>query len=187
MITNEESPGSEQLPTHQQWWSQGAIVANQPSRVGTAVSPQASYGRKEAHTGAVGAAALFICGVLMMAGSTAAWVTTTIAGHTVSRPGIVGSGSLFTQVNGWLTFIVGTALLVLGAVMIVSKEPVLRLLAFLFSLTGIGFGAYYLVRILHDISKAQATHNTTVGWGLITVLVGAVGSLIAILADLRTA
>jgi uncharacterized membrane protein HdeD (DUF308 family) len=175
VITNKESPASEQ-PIHQQWWNRGANVANQPSRVGTAVSPQATYGRRDARTGAAGVAALFICGVLMMAGSTAAWVTTTSAGHTVSQPGIVGSGSLFTQVNGWLTFIVGTVLLVLGAVMIVSREPALRLLALLFSLTGIGFGVSYLVRILHDMSKAHATHNTTVGWGLIVVLVGALGS-----------
>jgi hypothetical protein len=133
-----------------------------------------------------GAAALFISGVLMMAGSTAAWVTTTISGRTVSQPGIVGSGSLFTQVNGWLTFIVGAVLLVLGAVMIVSGEPALRLLALLFSLTAVGFGVSYLIRILHDISKAHATHNTTVGWGLIVVLVGAVGSVISVLVDLRS-
>jgi hypothetical protein len=185
MITNEESPGGAQSG-QEQWWNRGATVANQPARVGTAVSPQASYGSTDARRGGGGAAALFICGVLMMAGSTAAWVTTTVAGHTVSQPGIVGSGSLFTQVNGWLTFIVGTALLVLGAVMIVSKEPALRLLAFFFSLAGVGFGISYLIRILHDISKAHATHNTTVGWGLIVVLVGAVGSFIAVVVDLQS-
>jgi len=122
----------------------------------------------------------------MMAGSTAAWVTTTIAGHTASQPGIVGSGSLFTEVNGWLTFVVGTVLLVLGAVMIVSREPALRLLAFLFSAIGVGFGVSYLVRIIHDVSKAHATHNTTIGWGLVVVLIGAFGSLISVLVDLRT-
>jgi hypothetical protein len=131
----------------------------------------------------------------MMIGSATAWVSASTLGHTISVTGFQIAGS--TVVTGSLTFTAGVTLLVLGGLLLVSDAGAIRLLGILTALTSLGLAGYDLARIMHLISRAHSSASglapngaalpgrLSVGFGLIMVLVAAVGAVLTSLAARR--
>jgi hypothetical protein len=82
--------------------------------------------------------------------------------------------------------------------MLVSSDRSLRLLALLVSLASLGFAIYDVVRIVDGISKDRSSvsklgpvglkiaGSESIGFGLILLLVAAVGALLATLVEMRS-
>jgi hypothetical protein len=141
---------------------------------------------------------LLICGIVMMVGSVTAWVSGTAFGRTFTVAGSDSAISTAIGVNGWITFTGGVVLVLLGGLMLVSSDRSLRLLALVVAFASLGFAIYDVVRILDDISKDHTSAaklgpvglriagSESIGFGLILVLVAAVGALLATLVEMRS-
>jgi len=202
---------SSQASSISDWWGRSDTRNNPLARINPAASGSRSYSPqstgdtrtdRKTPTGpranlVVSRALILVTSVLIMIGSVTPWVTATILGRTVSVKGTDTGISNAIGVNGWITFIAGVVLLVIGALMLVSGETSLRGLAALAAATSLGVGIYCLVRILHELSKARASAsrfgplgrslvgNTSIGFGLIMLLVAAVVALGATVAEAR--
>ena len=89
-------------------------------------------------------------------------------------------------VNGYVTFIGGIVLLVLGGLAMSSEETLLVALTTIASLAILVFAIYDMFRIVQKISALPASVNpsVSVGWGLICVLSAAVLAMIVSVARL---
>ena len=177
-------PGA--LPT-----SRYAPERSQPGSFGTAVK-----GRTTASV-TVTDAGLLICSVLVIVGSFTPWLTISVLGHSVGASGTDFSISRSFLVNGWLTFAAGILVFILGCMIVVSAEPFFRTMSLVFSLAAVAFAVYALVRILQALSETSAPTfdgsaisipfkpDVNVGWGLIVLLIGALGAAFCAFSETR--
>jgi hypothetical protein len=131
---------------------------------------------------------LLISAVLLIVGSVTPWLSATVFGHTANVDGTSGVIAHSIGTNGWITFIAGILLLLLDAVSVFSADSI-RNATPLVAAVALGFATYDLVRILQKISKVHssvvsfgAVHlsvSENVGYGLILVVIGAVGAMAA--------
>jgi uncharacterized membrane protein len=186
-----------------QWIDEALLPSRPPSMLENAGSTvQASASRtvkKERPTAVVtaGFAGLFICGVLLILGSVTPWVTVSFANQSTSANGTDITISHSFLINGWFTLPLGILVLLLTFVGVTSGEPFFRAMLLVVSLAAAGCAIYALVRILQAISQSSTpTFNgipinvpvqpgASVGWGLIVLLVGAVGALLCALSEAR--
>lgn len=164
--------------------------SGQSSPLGTATN------QRPTTTLTAGIAGLFISGVLLIVGSVTAWITLSFGLGSVSASGTSISLSHAFVVNGWFTLSAGILLIVLAAMIFVSGDALYRSLGLLISLVAVGCAVYALVRILQLASQIQSPtfdntainaikQNAGVGWGLIVVLIGAVGAVICAWSESR--
>ena len=140
---------------------------------------------------------LFVCSFLLILGSFTPWISVSIDGHGFASVAGTDSGiSQLIGVNGWITFSAGIFLFVLACMIVdLRRRPSSGASALLVvALAAAGFAIYDLVRILQKISQAASAASssefgrrpsrptTTVGWGLIVVVVGGVGALLCALS-----
>lgn len=138
--------------------------------------------------------ALLISSVLLIIGSLTAWATISVFGHSISASGTDNSISTAYSVNGWVTLAMAIVLVAMAALMMAFEDRSLAAVASVVSVVVAGFGAYFLVRILYDISKAHSAAGVPaafrasehVGWGLIVLLIGAAGALVASVSAFRS-
>jgi hypothetical protein len=143
--------------------------------------------------------ALLLAGVLVIVGSITSWISVSLFGHTVSVAGTDRVISNAISINGWITVALGIVILLIGALMMVSPEASLRLLAICITGLTLGFSTYYVVRVVQELSKAHAAAaryagfgrsfpvSEHIGWGLVVLLVAAVGAVISSGMALREA
>ncbi|HXQ60069.1 MAG TPA: hypothetical protein VN799_08215 [Acidimicrobiales bacterium] len=144
--------------------------------------------------------ALFLSGIVIMVGSVTPWISISLLGHTLSVAGTDDGISATIGISGWITFTAGVVLLLLGGLMIASRESSLRVVALLVALVSVGLAAFAVVRVLQKISESHPTASqlrsspiyqvfagtsANVGFGLILVAVAATVALIAAAIDLR--
>lgn len=143
-------------------------------------------------------AGLFICGVLLIVGSVTPWLTLKFGPVSTSASGTQFHLSQSFVVNGWFTLAAGIVLIILATMIIVSDEGLFRSLAFVVSMVAALCAVYALVRILQAISESSSStlggalanavkQDAKVGWGLIVVLVGAIGAVICAFGTTRRA
>jgi Na+-translocating ferredoxin:NAD+ oxidoreductase RnfA subunit len=158
--------------------------------------PGTATNQRAASTLTAAMAGLFICGVLLIVGSATAWITLSFGLGSVSASGTSISLSHSFVVNGWFTLTAGILLIVLAAMIFVSGDALYRSLGVLVSLVAAGCAIYALVRILQLTSQIHAptfdnnainaiNQNAGVGWGLIVVLIGAIGAVVCAWSESR--
>ena len=194
------------------WWSSGDPRVNPSARTKTtattspipahteapeypthssAVAPTKSKTKSSSQTSQI---ALLISSILVIIGSVTAWVTVSVLGHSISASGTDSSISAAISVNGWVTVVLGIVLVAMAALMMASEERSLAAVALGVSATAVGFAVYFVVRILHDISKAHSASGLPVafrasehiGWGLVVLLIAAVATTAASVSALRS-
>ena len=131
-----------------------------------------------------------VSGIALMFGSVGTWVqikgAVDIVNFHVSILGNDQAISTLIGVNGYVTFIGGIVLLVLGGLALSSEERLLVILTTVVSVAVSVFAIYDMFRIVQKISQvpASASPGVSVGWGLICVLSAAVLAMIVSLARL---
>jgi len=130
---------------------------------------------------------LLVCGIALMYGSVGSWVHVNgslgVANLTVSFNGIDPGISTLIGVNGWVTFIGGTLLVVFACFEMTSEELQLAVFTTIIAAVTAIFAIYDMFRIVQKISQvpSPASANVSVGWGLICVLSASVlATLVAI-------
>ena len=152
-----------------------------------------------ASTVTFGTIGLLISSVLLIVGSFTPWVTVSFAGLNISASGTNSGISDAIGVNGWITFAGGVLLLVFVCMAAVTADAVFRSLALITAVVVTGFAVYDLVRIAQKVSQASPAHptlngapitafqaNASVGWGLIVVVIGALGALLCAVGQTRS-
>jgi hypothetical protein len=130
---------------------------------------------------------LLVCAVAMMVGSVTTWISasTSISGSVFSGVAFSTSGaasgvdqgiSNLIGINGFITLIAGTVLLVFSGLMMVTEERSLRIVTSLFSVVSLGLSIFVVVRLVEKLRSAHPIHGISlnVGWGAILVLGAAV-------------
>jgi hypothetical protein len=134
---------------------------------------------------------LMASSVAIMVGSVATWISssssiggtalfrgTAGAGITVSSavPGVADGISSLIGINGYITLIAGTVVLVFAGLMAVSQDWSVRLIGCLFALVSLGLSIYAVVRLAQKLDQLHAPHGVSVnvGWGVILTLGAAV-------------
>ncbi len=193
-------------------WVDESPAAPEPSSVPPSTNPGLQQVRAPAHpyasttpptarssTTVTGTSAgLLVCCVLLILGSFTPWITVSFANQSLSAAGTDSSISDLIGINGWITFSAGILLFVLVCMMVVSGEPLFRTLALVIALVTAGVAIYDLVRILQKISQASSPSvngipvsglrpDNSIGWGLIVVVIGAIGALICAVGESRNA
>jgi fluoride ion exporter CrcB/FEX len=140
----------------------------------------------------LGVLILLVCGIALMYGSVGAWVHLSgsigVADLRVSLNGIDPGISTLISVNGWVTFIGGTLIVIFACFEMTSEEIQLAILTTLITAVTTVFAIYDMFRIVQKISQVPSTANAnaSVGWGLICVLSAAVlATLIALVRLLQ--
>jgi hypothetical protein len=140
----------------------------------------------------IGVFLLLVSGIALMYGSVGEWVRVSgnvgIVGLHVSINGIDPAVSTLIGVNGWVTFIGGTLLVIFACFEMTSEELQLSILTTLIAAATTVFATYDMFRIVQKISQVQSGTGATpsVGWGLICVLSAAVlATLIALVSLLQ--
>jgi hypothetical protein len=142
----------------------------------------------------LGVLILLVCGIALMYGSVGEWVHLSgsigVADLRVSLNGIDPGISTLISVNGWVTFIGGTLIVIFACFEMTSEEIQLAILTTLITAVTTVFAIYDMFRIVQKISQvpstANANANASVGWGLICVLSAAVlATLIALVRLLQ--
>ena len=130
-------------------------------------------------------AVMVIAGATTLVGSTLPWLATKLLGHTTTVLGTDHAIIHDLSVNGWTTFAGGAAVAVLAALMMVSDEMALRLLAALIAAATAAFAIYDTFRLYQrlDHTRSQAVHlgpaavrlasHIHLGYGLFVTLAGA--------------
>ena len=185
------------------WVDESLLPARPPSMLenaGSAVQASAAATAKRQRQTVVvtaGFGGLFICGVLLILGSVTPWVTVSFASQSMSVQGIDITISHSFLVNGWFTLPIGILLLLLTFLGVTSGEPFIRVMLLLLSLAAAAVAVYALVRILQSIAQSSAPTfngvpiklpvqtNASVGWGLIVLLIGAVGAVLCALSEAK--
>jgi hypothetical protein len=177
-----------------------ATAGNKPGFAGSYGHPGRPGGaRGPSVTVTPASLAPFLCGIVIMVGSVTPWISISLLGHTVDVSGTNNGVSNTIAVNGWFTFIAGVVLLLLGGLMIASRESSLRVVALLVSLVSVGLAVSATVRVLQKVSELHPTASqlrspfhklfagtsASIGFGLILVLVAAVVAMIATAIDVR--
>ncbi|HXA75292.1 MAG TPA: DUF2510 domain-containing protein [Acidimicrobiales bacterium] len=181
------------------------IAAASGTAHGYAAGPYASTSRLNTGSRSVttptltgSAIGLFCFSVLLIVGSFTPWVTVSIASFSASASGTDGSISDLIGVNGWITFAGALLLLILFVLMAVNPEPLYRTLTLIIGVVVAGFAVYDLVRIAQKISQASSVAPTfnasplrglqpdiNVGWGLIVLVIAALGALVCAVVQAR--
>jgi hypothetical protein len=129
---------------------------------------------------------LLVCAVAMMVGSVTTWISssTSISGSlsgvafstSGAASGVDQGISNLIGINGFVTLIAGTVLLLFAGLMMVSEERSLRIVTCLFSVVSLGLSIFVIVRLIEKLRSAHPIHGTSfnVGWGAILVLGAAV-------------
>ena len=127
-----------------------------------------------------------VCGVTLMFGSVGTWVQVQGTSATSQLNGLDQQVSVLIGVNGYVTFIGGIVLVILGGLALSSEETLLVVLTILVSLAVLVFSIFDVFRIVQKISQLPASINphVSVGWGLICVLSAAVLAMVVSLARL---
>ncbi len=131
-----------------------------------------------------------VAGVALMYGSVGTWVhvvaSVGVANFHVSINGLDQQVSTLIGVNGYVTFIGGIVLLVLGGLAMGSEESLLVTLTTIVSLAVLIVAIYDMFRIVQKIEALPASVNPSVnvGWGLICVLSAAALAMIVSIARL---
>jgi hypothetical protein len=179
-----------ETPAPKDWWSSGTASVR-PTQVTVPVLPP---DRSQARNIVLSSLILVGGGVTMLA-STLPWITATILRHTASVDGTDQAITKAITTNGWVTLGGGAALVVLGALMIVAGERVLRWLTILVGMGTTGFAVYDLVRIVQKTDQANAQVSklgslafklgvhSGVGYGLIILVAAASATLILAMFD----
>jgi hypothetical protein len=130
----------------------------------------------------LGVLLLLVCGVALMYGSVGEWVHVSgsigVANFHVSVNGIDPGISTLIGVNGWVTFIGGTLLVIFACFEMTSEELQLSILTALIAAATTVFAIYDMFRIVQKISQLPSGADVSVGWGLICVLSAAVLALL---------
>jgi hypothetical protein len=141
---------------------------------------------------------VLVCSVIIIIGSLTPWVSISLAGHAFgSANGTDSSISDLIGINGWLTFAAGLILFLLVGFTAFTGERVFRLSTLGLALVTAGLAIYCLVRILQKISNVPtplSSHipngsfgiDVSVAYGLIILLIGALGAVLFAFADIRT-
>jgi hypothetical protein len=135
---------------------------------------------------------LLVGAVMSFVGSMGAWATANIGPISFSVSGTNSGVSQSYGVNGWITFALGLTLVILAILEVVSNEASLRSLAVLVSFIALGFAIYFFSRVVHDIATAQPHQSlfpiasVDIGWGIIVLLIGAVGAFAGAVSAARS-
>ena len=177
--------------TNGDWWAAGR-AAHRPT-VGTipVVQTNRSFARSALIPGL-----MMICGAVVMVASTMPWLTANFLHHMSYISGTDQSVATAFGVNGWVTFACGGGLAVLSALMIISDEGALRVLAGFVSAAAVGLAGYELIRVLQQIHYARQASarlypslaldllgRVHIGYGLIVVMAAAGVAFFAALAE----
>jgi hypothetical protein len=140
----------------------------------------------------LGVLLLLVCGIALMYGSVGSWVHLSgsigVTDFRVSLNGIDPGISTLISVNGWVTFIGGTLIVIFACFEMTSEELQLGILTTLIAAVTAVFAIYDMFRIVQKISQvpASVSPDVSVGWGLICVLSAAVlATLIALVRLLQ--
>lgn len=142
---------------------------------------------------------LLICSaVAMMVGSVTTWIATNSSSGGVSLfagigglsralsaavPGTADGMSTLLGINGYITLIAATVILVFAGLIAVSNDASVRIVAFVFALASLGLSIYAVVRVAQKLSATNTPRGVTlsVGWGVILTLgAAAVATLITL-------
>ena len=134
---------------------------------------------------------LVLAAVLMIVGSIGDWATAHIGPLSIGASGTDSAVSQSYGVNGWVTFALAMILILLAVLMSVSEDATLRSVTVLISVVSLGFTLYFFSRVLHDVLKSQPTRfgplgaGVDVGWGIVLLLIAALGAFAAAIAEAR--
>lgn len=169
------------------WLMAGDSPDEATSRSSHPYSSVRSRSKATGFTFNVGLLLLVICGIALMYGSVGAWVHVDgivgAANLHVSLNGIDPGISTLIGVNGWVTFIGGTLIVIFACFEMTSEELQLGILTTVIAAVTTVFATYDMFRIVQKISQVptSALSDVSVGWGLICILSAAVlATLIAI-------
>jgi hypothetical protein len=138
----------------------------------------------------VGVFLTVVAGIALMYGSVGTWIQINGSVGTVhlsaSLNGIDQGITNLIGINGYVTFIGGIVVLVLGGLALSSEERLLVILTTLVTLAVLIIGIYDTVRTVQKIQAlpANVQPHVSVGWGLICVLSAAVLAMVISLARL---
>lgn len=156
------------------------------------VSAPLSRSKATGFTLNMGVFLLLVCGIALMYGSIGEWVHISgrlgVADFHASFNGVDPAVSTLIGVNGWVTFIGGTLLVIFACFEMTSDELQLSILTTLIAAVTTIFAIFDMVRIAQKLSQVPSTAgaNASVGWGLICVLSAAVlATLIAVVSLLQ--
>jgi hypothetical protein len=80
--------------------------------------------------------------------------------------------STLIGINGYITLVAGTVVLVFAGLMAASDATSIRLVGSIAALASLGLSIYAVVRLVEKLDAAHAPHGVSldVGWGVIMVL-----------------
>ena len=142
---------------------------------------------------------LLACAAAVMVGSVTTWISssTSISGSLLGGVAFSTSGSAsgvdqgistLIGVNGFITLIAGTLLLLFAGLMMVSEDRSLRIAACAFSFVNLGLSIFVVARLVEKLRAVHPVHGTSfnVGWGAVLVLGAAVvATLVSLLEVTR--
>jgi hypothetical protein len=138
----------------------------------------------------VGVFLTVVAGIALMYGSVGTWIQingSVGAVHlSASLNGIDQGITNLIGMNGYVTFIGGIVVLVLGGLALSSEERLLVILTTLVTLAALVIAIYDTVRTVQKIQAlpANVLPHVNIGWGLICVLSAAVLAMVISLARL---
>jgi hypothetical protein len=186
-------------------WTEGSLAASRSDAQGAPLkasanpyvqavppAPSRSRGVRAATPATFNVSVLLtvVAGIALMYGSVATWIdvhaNVGVAQFHASLNGIDQGITTLIGVNGYVTFIGGIVVLVLGALALSSEERLLVILTTVVSLAVLVFAIYDMFRVVQKLSQLPATVNpsVSVGWGLICVLGAASLAVVVSLARL---
>ena len=169
---------------------EGALTDSAPPSTGPRFSANPYMGKASARSRAtgftfnLGLLFLLVCGIGLMYGSVGEWIhisgSVGVANFHASFNGIDQGISALIGINGWVTFIGGTLIVIFACFEMTSEELQLGILTTLITAATAVFAIFDMFRIVQKISQvpASASANISVGWGLICVLSAAVLALL---------
>lgn len=170
-------PGAPRLSANP--YAQAAAVA--PARSARSVAPA---------TLSLGVLTTVVAGIALMYGSVGTWVQVNGSVGAIhfhaSLNGIDQGISTLIGINGYVTFIGGIVVLVLGGLALSSEERLLVILTTVVTLAVAVFAIYDTFRIVQKIENlpTAVVPHVNVGWGLICVLSAAVLAILVSIARL---
>ncbi len=187
------------------WVDQGGAPATAPQGDSPAASgsrwtsanpyappPNAAKRRRAPMSLSLGVLLLMVSGVALMFGSVGSWIEVSGSGSFgsllsfhASFNGIDQGVSQLIGVNGYVTFIAGVVLLVLGGLAMTNDDVALAIVTAFAAAATLVFAIYDMFRIVQKVSQATLSGggSVSVGAGLICVLAAA--TLAALVAFVR--
>jgi cation transport ATPase len=158
----------------------------EPASRGTSQSRRAPSGA----TLSLGVLLLMASGIALMAGSVGTWVNAHgshgVPSFPVSLNGIDPGVATLIGINGWVTFIAGIVVTIMGGLSLMSNEILLATLTTFAAAVTLAFAGYDMFRIVQKLSNVQPSlgANVSVGWGLICILSAAVLAMLVAIGRL---